>query len=316
MRFTIGIPAFKAAFLKECINSVLTQSFTDFELIVINDASPDAIDEIVLSFNDKRIRYYKNDKNTGAENVVNNWNKCLDSAVGEYFILLGDDDKLEPDYLEEFNGLILKYSHLDVFHCRSKIIDGNSEIIGLTPSWPEFESVYDNIWHRLSGYRIQYISDFVYRTDALKNEGGFYFIPLAWGSDDITSYRQMLHKGIAHTNQCLLNYRNSPVTISNSGNIELKLLAIQKEKYWFMNFVENAQPVGQDKNILKNIKELLPDYFSNKIKFTISLAYQKKFSGGISLVYNQVKNKQITYRQGMVSVGMALKSNLKSLLKK
>ena len=129
MRFTIGIPAFKSAFIEVCITSILNQTFKDFELIIINDASPDPIDEIVSAYNDPRIKYFKNDRNTGAKDVVNNWNKCLQQATGDYFVLMGDDDKFESSYLEEFNSLINKYPDLDIYHCRSKIINHHDEVI-------------------------------------------------------------------------------------------------------------------------------------------------------------------------------------------
>ena len=97
--FTIGIPAYKSTFLKECIDSILAQDYSNFELIIVNDASPEDIDSIVSSYNDKRIRYYKNERNFGAEHVVDNWNKCLAYATGDYFVLMGDDDKMELDFL-------------------------------------------------------------------------------------------------------------------------------------------------------------------------------------------------------------------------
>ncbi|HFZ0442388.1 TPA: glycosyltransferase family 2 protein, partial [Raoultella ornithinolytica] len=108
-KFTIGIPAYKASFLKECIDSILSQTFHDFELIIVNDASPENLDTIISSYNDKRIHYFKNEKNCGAENVIDNWNKCLSYANGDYFILMGDDDKLDVNYLSEFNKLISEH---------------------------------------------------------------------------------------------------------------------------------------------------------------------------------------------------------------
>jgi glycosyltransferase involved in cell wall biosynthesis len=307
MRFSIGIPAFKSAFLKECINSILMQTFKEFELIIINDASPDPIDEIISIFEDSRIQYYKNEQNVGAKDVVNNWNKCLDLAKGDYFILMGDDDKLEPNYLEEFDLLIKKYPHLDIFHCRSKIINGQSEIIALTPSWPEYENIYDNIWHRIKGFRLQYISDFVYKTQALKDKKGFYYLPLAWGSDDITAYSQIGNKGIAHTNNCLLNYRNSPITISNSGNIDLKLLAIEGERKWFDEFLSSSKPMGIDKVVFSQIKILLPNYFKNKRKATLSMEYKKHFFRGILMSFSEIKNKRMTYKEFFSVTLFALK---------
>ena len=63
MKYTIAIPAYKSEFLKDCIQSILVQTFEDFELIIVNDASPENIDEVVHSFSDHRIRYYKNEEN-------------------------------------------------------------------------------------------------------------------------------------------------------------------------------------------------------------------------------------------------------------
>ncbi|WP_446498360.1 glycosyltransferase [Escherichia coli] len=65
-------------------------------------------------------------KNCGAENVIDNWNKCLSYANGEYFILMGDDDKLDQDYLSEFNDIISSHPDMNVYHCRSLIINEKS----------------------------------------------------------------------------------------------------------------------------------------------------------------------------------------------
>lgn len=83
VKFSILIPAYKAAYLKECIDSILSQSYPNFELVIVNDDSPENLDAIVKKNKDKRIRYYVNDSNVGALNVVDNWNKCLGLAIGD-----------------------------------------------------------------------------------------------------------------------------------------------------------------------------------------------------------------------------------------
>ena len=100
MEFSITIPAYKAKYLNECIDSILAQTYKDFELVIVNDASPEDLDSIVNQYIDSRIRYYVNEKNCGAINVVDNWNKCLEYAKGEFIICMGDDDKLMPNCLE------------------------------------------------------------------------------------------------------------------------------------------------------------------------------------------------------------------------
>lgn len=271
-KFSIAIPAFKSKFLGECIQSILNQTYTNFELIILNDCSPEPIDEIVLQFSDERIFYFKNDKNIGAENVVDNWNKCLDKASGEFFVMMGDDDKMRFNYLEEFLVLIAKYNNLDVFHCRSIVIDdfGNSKRI--TVSWPEYETVYENMYHRIKNIRQQYISDFVYRTSILKDNGGFYKLPLAWASDDISSYIAMNTKGIAHTQNPVFYYRENALTISSTGNRQLKMDAILLEYRWLMQFVENSKGLSDiDTVFLKNLFVEIPKNIQKKKIRTIAL---------------------------------------------
>src|SRR5690606_13198643 len=205
-------------FLAECIQSILQQSITDFELIILNDCSPQPVKQIVAGFSDTRIRYFENEKNVGAVRLTDNWNKCLSLATGVFTMIMGDDDRLEPDYLETFSALISTYPELSVFHCRSVVIDEAGNPLSLTPAWPVYEHVCDSIWHRLRQLRTQYISDFVYRTDALRQLGGFYALPLAWGSDDITAFLASREKGIAHTNTPLFHYRSNSLSITSSGN--------------------------------------------------------------------------------------------------
>ena len=288
MLFTIVIPAYKSQFLEECIASILSQTISDFELIIVNDCSPQPVEEIVKKFTDPRIKYSRNESNIGAEHLVTNWNNALILANGKFFMMMGDDDRLEPNYLEEFSKLIDKYEDLDVYHCRSKIIDENSTPFKLTPSWPEYETVYDSIWHRISGFRLQFISDFVYRTEALKQNGGFYDVPLAWASDDITAYIASSKKGIAHINLPIFNYRQTRFTITSSGNSGLKMKAILIEKNWYENFLKTTPDSVNDKIIRGNIIKLLGAYFQSKKLRTMADSMDSQFFSNL-LRWNRSK---------------------------
>lgn len=79
------------------IESVLAQSLTDFELIVIDDGSPDNTRAIVERFVDPRLVYLRNEHNLGPQG---NWNRCLELAQGKYFKLLPHDDLLHPRCIE------------------------------------------------------------------------------------------------------------------------------------------------------------------------------------------------------------------------
>lgn len=288
-RYTIAIPAFKGAYLKACIDSVLGQTVHDYELIIVNDASPDPIDDIVNSFSDDRIKYYKNDRNYGAEHMVDNWNRCLELAKGTYFILLGDDDLLEPNYLNVFDLLIEAYPDLDVFHCRAKIINETNELIGITAPCPIFETVYDNMYYRLNLTRDQYISDFVYKSNALRSVGGFVKLPLGWGSDDITSFIICGKKGIAYAHQAVFCYRQSRLTISNSGNISLKMKAIKEQEVWFNNWLKHKPVDPLEMVTYTKLLTSLPSFIKRKKLVLVHADFLKNAS--VRRLYYWFKNR-------------------------
>ncbi|MBN7809333.1 glycosyltransferase [Algoriphagus sp. H41] len=238
VKFSICIPAYKSAFLRECIQSILDQSLGDFELIILNDCSPQPVREIVEQFTDPRIRYFSNEKNVGAYHLVDNWNKCLSLGNGEFFLIMGDDDRLHPDYLSEFSTLMEKFPGLNVYHCRSKIIDDEGHTLRLTPALPAFEHAFDSIWQRLEQLRSNYISDYVYRTEALRVQGGFYDLPLAWGSDDITAFIASAELGIAHTNRPVFEYRSNAQSITSTGSDLVKMEANLDYADWLRQFLK------------------------------------------------------------------------------
>lgn len=275
-KFSIAISAYKSKFLSECIKSILDQTINDFELIILNDASPEPIPQIIKGFSDDKIRYYENIENVGAEKIVDNWNFCLRQAQGEFFCIIGDDDKLEPNFLEVYLRLIEKYPNSDVYHCRSLIIDENSKPLYFTPSWPESESVYDNIWHRINNFRMQFVGDFLYRTEYLKLNGGYYYLPLAWASDDITSYIVMKLNGIKHINIPIFNYRINSQTLTNTGSVISKLKAVNIEHSWYSDFLKFKPTEISDRILHSSIENHLNIYIMKKKIRVIAFALEGK----------------------------------------
>ena len=240
LKFSVTIPSYKSHFLHEAIESVLSQTYPDWELIIVDDCSPEDIKGVTEPFlNDKRIRYFRNETNCGAVNLVDNWNICLSYCTGDYVICMGDDDCLLPCCLEEYKRLIDKYPDLNIYHGRTEIIDGDGNIINLQEPRPEWESAVSLIWNRWAYRNKQYIGDFCYRTDYLKAAGGYYKLPLAWGSDDITAVLAAKEKGIANTQAFVFQYRDNIKTISNSPQYAKKKIEASMTQYeWFTRFLD------------------------------------------------------------------------------
>lgn len=240
MKFSVTIPAYKACYLDEALKSVLSQTYDDWELIVVDDCSPENLCSIVEPFlSDSRVRYYRNEKNCGAVNVVDNWNICLGHCTGDYVICIGDDDRLLPCCLAEYKQLIEKRPSLNVYHCRTEIIDEHGTVVGAQESRPEWESALSLLWNRWDHRNKQFIGDFCYRRDFLKETGGYYKMPLAWGSDDITALIAAKEKGIANTEAFCFQYRENRETITSSAeNAKIKMEAFVAQHRWYSSFLD------------------------------------------------------------------------------
>lgn len=87
----------RAHLLPRAINSVLNQTYQNFELIIVNGGSTDNTGEVIKSFTDERIQYYKQKENKG---MLADRNRGFDLAKGDYITILDDDDELLPEALE------------------------------------------------------------------------------------------------------------------------------------------------------------------------------------------------------------------------
>lgn len=88
----------RADILPQAIESILAQTYPDFELIILNDGSPDNTDEVVKKYHDKRIRYYKNKQNKG---IAYSRNRVVSLARGKYIMIMDDDDTSLPTRIEK-----------------------------------------------------------------------------------------------------------------------------------------------------------------------------------------------------------------------
>ena len=219
---SIGIPAYKAAFLKDAISSVLDQTYSNIELIVVDDDSPDNIETIVQKFTDSRIHYYRNAVNLGKEDPSKNWNECLEHANGEYFALLCDDDSYEPSFVEEMLELSRKFPDVKVFRARARTVDENNNLLNWYPTSPTYETCIDYMYQKMFGFRQQTISEFLYKTAYIKSKGGYVNTPRAWTADSLSIFKFAWENGIASVQTILVNFRESSKNISSIYSDVLK----------------------------------------------------------------------------------------------
>jgi len=115
---TVVVPCYKLAhLLPQCVNSILGQDYKNFEVLIMDNCSPDRTPEVAQSFNDPRVQHIRNESNVGH---IRNYNKGLTLARGKYVWLLSADDMLRsPHVLGKFVNVMERNPRVGYVFCRA-----------------------------------------------------------------------------------------------------------------------------------------------------------------------------------------------------
>lgn len=120
---SIGMPVYNGEnYIKEAIDSILAQSFTDFVLIISDNASSDNTEQICREYaaKDKRVLYYRNEKNLGA---AKNFNRVFELSDSKYFKWATHDDRIASDFLEKSVKLLEENSDAVLVYSKTLTIN-------------------------------------------------------------------------------------------------------------------------------------------------------------------------------------------------
>ena len=137
---TIAIPFYRGVnYLQRAVDSVLAQSASDWNLLIVDDCGPDqGAEELVRSYHDPRITYVRNPENLG---MAGNWNRCLSLSQTDLVTLLHADDELLPNYVRLMSQAAANDSESAAFFCGARIIDAEGR---KTFSFPDFVKGFIN----------------------------------------------------------------------------------------------------------------------------------------------------------------------------
>lgn len=170
--FSIIIPLYnKAKYIEDTLKSILNQTFTDYEIIVINDGSIDKSENIVHSFNNEKIQLY-NQKNQGVS-VARNLG--IEKANGKLIAFLDADDYWFPNHLETIANLYHDFPDCGMYCSRYKIKTAKNHF-----QIPHFNGINDSYRGIVEDYflsnipfRISWTSALAIPKEILKETGGF-----------------------------------------------------------------------------------------------------------------------------------------------
>lgn len=272
-RLSFVLPAWKGLYLKEAITSILAQTSPAWELVVVDDCSPEPLQEIVESFTDTRIRFIRNEQNLGGENLVRQWNHSISFATGDYIVLAADDDLYRPTFCEVVLRLAEKYPQVDLIHSSVEQIDEEGRHLWDDSILPEFTSKYEYLNWWLTGRSFTCIGNFAFKRSALLEMGGFLDFPCAFGSDIATPI-SLSQNGVANTQEMLFCFRQSKQHLSaDQSRFKEKLEAISLLSE-FLRAIHYEEPDNpRDKEFYSIVneeylhKKCVYDYFNLVIRW-------------------------------------------------
>jgi glycosyltransferase involved in cell wall biosynthesis len=210
---TVILPVYnQERYIAETINSVLIQTYTDFELLIIDDGSSDSSAEIIkrLAAKDKRIRAFYG-SNAGRCNATNS---LVDKAIGKWCAFLDADDVMLPNRLEKQLSYHLSNHEIDASSCHCFYINDKGTIVG-EQRYPFLKTIEDYKKSRARNEFVQcaYTGLFISRK-AFLDAGGL--VSRYWPCDDFEFFNRLIEKNylLIIYQEVLMKYRIHPHSIT------------------------------------------------------------------------------------------------------
>lgn len=263
-KISVLIPAYNAQeTIQKTMNSVLNQTFTDFELIIVNDGSKDATEEIVLSNKDERIRYFK--KENGG--IANTRNYAISVAQGEYIAFLDADDWMEENALEllvnkanetKAEVVVCDYRYVYEDGMKQDIRSNDFGICNLDTRKTLLLEVMPQPWNKL-------VKKEVFMRSELCFPDGLVFEDLCYYSCLMPSINS-----IAKLNEVLVNYYQLGTSIMASAR------KIKNTIYDFDQVIQRINNYYTNNNLLMRYKSELEGLFALNARELIDSIFKNK----------------------------------------
>lgn len=246
-KLAIVIPAYKSNYLRETLESLVSQTCKNFVVYIGDDCSPYDIKSIINDYiNLMSIVYKRFEDNLGGRDLVSQWKRCIEMSCGEEWIwLFSDDDKLGEKCVEHFYSTIDNSTSLyDIYHFNVKIIDREGDVIYKPKKFPKNINSYDFFTQKESAVLNSFVVEYVFSRDIYNKVGGFQNFDMAWGSDIATWAKMGMNKGIQTIDGDYVYWRKSEVNITPniSNDMSFKKFIINLDYIlWSNKFFNNSK---------------------------------------------------------------------------
>ena len=225
---TVLVPNYNTArYLPATLASLLAQSYSDFQLVVLDNVSTDGAAEAAEAIDDPRLRVIRADTHL---DMVANWNRAIDLVQTPYFALCHSDDLYEPEYFELVLDLLQRHPDAFIAHCKVRTIDEHGEPVASAAErykdsfWPPDDPYKRSQRDELAALRRgNYIlmPAVIYRTDAVRQIGDFreqFNFAADW---DYWLRGVLAGYSIVGTHRRLVRYRRHPEMTTRQTEVDL-----------------------------------------------------------------------------------------------
>ncbi|NQT17969.1 MAG: glycosyltransferase [Planctomycetes bacterium] len=187
-------------FFPLAVESILIQTFTDFELIIVEDPSPRSAEDTLNRHSDPRIRYIRHSRRTS---LVQQRNRALAEARGEFMAICDADDIVVPNRLEKQLGFLHRHLEIDVLGAQIAVIDDHGEHLGYRAFPVDHDSIVESMTRIVPFCQ----PSVMMRTEAVRAVGGYRetgYLP-----EDYELWSRLAKNGtqFANHHEVLLHYR-------------------------------------------------------------------------------------------------------------
>lgn len=248
--FSIILPVRNGgSYIKLCVESILTQTFSDFDLIILENFSTDGTHEFLLSLADSRIKIFPSSIPLSIEE---NWQRIREIPKNEFMTIIGHDDILDANYLEVMDNLIRENPNAGLYQTHFRLIDAEGEFIRNCLPMPKQETAAEFLAARLALIRDSFGTGYMMRSQDYDKLGGIPAYPKLLFADDALwlGLMELSWKATAHK-ECFAYRLHSG---STSGTPDQNSYFNALEQY--VLFLENLSL--KDRNIAHIVRKYAP----------------------------------------------------------
>lgn len=268
MKYSIIIPVYNVeGYLDKCLKSILNQTYSNYEVIIVNDGSPDNSDNIIKSYEkeDKRFKGYK--KVNGGLSDARNYG--LKYATGDYLIFIDADDYIENNYLEKVNDVLERNKDIDVLKFKIKLVDEGENLIRMENGLnKEGVTSFEEL------VKLEFLEpawSYVYKLSFWKENNFTYLKGMIHEDFGLTPEILMKANKIYYLNSYLYNYVQRNGSIMSSNNKE----KLHKKAYDMLYQYDRLIKINYNKDT-KVYKSFLANALISKTN-TLDKEEQKKY---------------------------------------